>query len=295
MTLSMTGYGEAEAKAGKGSVRVEVRSYNSRFLDLKVSLPERLGRFEFDLSRLIRSRIQRGRVEVAVREGRAGLPAVVPKLDLELAKKYAAQLRRLGRLTGIGGKIELEDLLATSADIVRFVEDEQGSKVIWKAIEKATLRALAALYAERKREGRQMERSLLKGRVSIARSVKRIGQLSKRRPDEFRKRLERRISELSGGAGLQVDPQRLAQEVAMLAVKTDINEELSRLGSHLDGFRKTLTAEGPKGKKLDFILQEMSREINTVGAKVQQSEASEAVVSMKCEIEKLREQVANVE
>jgi uncharacterized protein (TIGR00255 family) len=290
----MTGFGIGDAPLGAGRVVVEARTVNGRYLDVKVRTPRELSEYTGTVELETRKLLARGRCEVTVRTEGSVLAA--PVLDKERAR---AGYRML---------LELRDELSKDAEVpfsmLSIVPDlfrsplERDFDSVGSAIVRAAHLAFAALDAMRTAEGEKLALEL-GGRVVRARAV--VAELARSAPSavqaaghRLRERVARLLSDPSSGAGAP-DSVRLEQEIAILADRADITEELARLAIHLERMVQYLAGEGPTGRRLDFLLQEMSREINTVGAKSQDVAIAHAVVEMKAEIERMREQVQNVE
>jgi uncharacterized protein (TIGR00255 family) len=288
---SMTGYGAASAPIRSGRVTVEVRSVNQRFLDVRVSAPREYGSWEESCREIVRQHVARGRVELFV--GRVAPPSARWRVVLNVAgaRDHAAAWRRLTRELGLRGA--LEPALFRTPEIFQTVEIPGDVRGELPAATRALRRALTRLDAARRREGTHLAHDM-RGRVARLAAI--AGTLRRRTagaPAALQARLVERMRALLDGA--PVDPARIAQEAAHLAERTDVTEELVRLGSHLAALRDLLGTGGPIGKQIEFLLQEVHREINTVGSKVQSLEVTRLVVEAKGEVERLREQVQNVE
>lgn len=289
---SMTGFGTAAADTAWGRINVELRSLNHRFTEVLVRLPRDLAPLEDRVRALVQRGIQRGRVEVTVsRENQGGRSRAV-RADLALAREYQAATRQLKRALRLRGEVTLQHVLAFP-EVVRLEETREDAETLWADLEKVVGAALDGLLRMRTEEGGRLaadtrERldrvEALQGQV-LGRSQQVVG--------EYTVRLRQRLAELLGEVPL--DEARLAAELALFAERSDITEELTRLGSHLIQFRETMTGEGAVGRKLEFLLQEMGRETNTIGAKANDLEISRAVIAIKSELESLREQVQNIE
>jgi uncharacterized protein (TIGR00255 family) len=288
----MTGFGAAEAATPAGRYAVEVRSLNHRFCEIVVRIPRDLAPLEDRVRALVQDRVLRGRVEVAImRENYSKRPRTV-KTDLELAQAYVSALNDLKRALSISGSLDLSVLLSLP-EIVRVEEEKEDLEAAWPAIAEGVGAALDRLVAMRESEGAQLA-------ADIHRRIDRLeglmDEIAGRAPqvvEEYRDRLARRIAELA--PGVAVDPGRLATEVAVFAERSDISEEITRFRSHLRQFRSTLGAPGAVGRTLDFIVQELGREINTIGSKANDLEIAQRVIAVKGELESLREQIQNLE
>jgi len=286
----MTGFGLGEAALGEGRLCAEVRSLNHRFLELRVRLPLEIADQTFFVEHLCRERPGSGRSDVSVRTDGPVLPA--PQLDLERARAAYSMLQRLRDELAPGSELPLS-LLAGFPGLM------SGSGVgdpepLRAALAGGISAALESLDEMRDAEGARLALELSE-RLETARGL--LRSLARQGPDIVQaqeNRLRQRLARLLGGVDA-VEPARLALEVAILVDRCDTTEELVRLESHFDQFEGLLRAPGPSGRKLDFLLQEMGRETNTIGAKCQDAGSSHLVIALKSEMERLREQVQNIE
>jgi uncharacterized protein (TIGR00255 family) len=288
----MTAFGRGEAEGDGFRFTVEVRSVNHRFCDIQVKLPRRYSHFEEEIRKRVASSFSRGRIEVTVIADEALEKAEHLAVDLELTKTYVRLLRSLQEELGLGGDLHLEALL-TFRDIFTVREDETTHERAWAVLAEALNGAVTACLRMRAEEGAAIA-------VDFSQRLRHLGELvsevEARAPfvtQEARDRIRERIQVLLGE--VPVDEARLAQEAAILADKSDITEEVVRLRSHLQQFRDQFQAEGPRGRQLEFLLQEIHREINTVGSKANDLAIAQQVIQAKAELERLREQVQNVE
>jgi uncharacterized protein (TIGR00255 family) len=287
----MTGFGLGEVPLGSGKLEVEIRGVNHRFLDVRVRVPRELGDMTGFVEQMSRERLTRGRYEVAMRV--EGTALTLPVLDRDRARAAYRALCELRDEVAPGSEVPLS-ILASIPDL--FVSSaERETERVREATRAAFDSALLALDAMRVREGMAL-------REDLARRLARIRQIAsdifKRSPDvleSHRKRLRDRAERLRCAVEMDVDTPRLEQEIAMFAERSDISEELTRLESHSSQFSDLIDGEEAMGRRLDFLLQEMSREANTVGAKSPDAAISHAIVEVKAEIERMREQVQNVE
>lgn len=294
---SMTGYAQAVADQDGWALRLSVRSVNHRFLDLHVRLPEGYEAIEPKIRQIIRNHIRRGHVDVTLRIDAAGSAAV--QVNHEMAEAYARAAQDLARKFGANALPDFIAILRLPGVIAGpgITKGEDLSRVHLHAI--ACLdEALGRLDEMRAAEGHALAGEMRNRLSLIAEHAQLIESLGERLRPTFAKRLDQRLKELLGGASL--DPARLAQEAALLAERSDISEEVARLRSHLQQFEKLLSAPGETGKKLDFLLQEMQREANTMlsktpGVDADGLEITEIALEVKAEIERLREQIQNVE
>jgi len=291
MIRSMTGFGAGKGSSGDEEIVVEIRSVNHKYCEVKARLPRELGALEVEIARVVKERLARGGVEVTARRaGNHG--AVAPRVDVHLAEAYARAFAEIQARLALPGTVALADVLAADG-VLRLEEREVDVDAARVAILRGLERAVEALLAMREREGAALAKDLSSRLDQIEGIVARVQTLVPRSVEHHRARLEERIAELA--RGIPLDPARLAQEVALFADRTDVTEEITRLGSHVAQVRALLAGGEPAGRKLDFIVQEMHREANTIGSKSQSAEVVGEVVSLKAEIERMREQVQNVE
>jgi uncharacterized protein (TIGR00255 family) len=287
----MTGFGVGSAPSLGGKVVVEIRTVNHKYCDIKARLPREFNALESRILGRLRARIARGHVELTVRweEVPAGRNEV--RIDLPLAKAYASAYERLRQELGLAGGIDLP--LLAAHNVVSVEESPSAPDELWPGLSAALDAALDACVAMREAEGRALAAELL-GRCDRLRQLRaQAAAVAPRAVEEAEARLRERLAELPPGT--QVDPVRVAQELVFWAERCDINEELERIDSHLVQVRDTAGQEDAIGRKLDFLCQELHREINTAGSKSQGVELTRLVVELKTELEKLREQVQNVE
>jgi uncharacterized protein (TIGR00255 family) len=294
MIKSMTGYGMAEQDLPVGKVSVEVRSLNHKYLDISLRLPRGLFTLEPKVRDLVKKAISRGRVDLTMRIDPAG--AAVPRYRLEadtnLAEEYIHVLDALKEKFGLKGEVTLDHIAATR-EIIPFVEVKEDTERYGEGLASVIDAALTALDATRRKEGEVLAQDL---QARVAEVRRRTQEIRDRAPivvDAYRERLRERVRALLEGS--EFDERRFHQEVAYFAERSDISEELIRMESHLYQFDAKLKDEGPAGRGLDFILQEMFREANTIGAKATDVDISHTVIALKSELEKMREQVQNIE
>jgi uncharacterized protein (TIGR00255 family) len=273
-----------------------VRSVNHRYLDTRVRLPRLLGAFEADVRARVQERLGRGKVDLAVSAPGNGAPGPRLEIDLEAARAYLRAAVSLGRDEGVAGELQVAALLALPG-VARFAEPELPGEATGRALLAAVDAALDALDGMRAAEGAAIERDLL-GRLSaVAHLAGSVGARAGEVQAAVRERLRRRAEQLRGETGL-LDEARLHQEIVLAADRLDVTEEVVRLESHVEQFRR-IVREGdagkPVGRRLDFLLQEFSREANTIGSKGSDAGIAHEIVELKAEIERLREQVQNVE
>jgi uncharacterized protein (TIGR00255 family) len=298
--LSMTGFAHARAQLHGWSVRINVKSVNHRFLDLKMRLPEGFDAYDLRLRQIVRDRIHRGHVEVTVNAEPSVATPVQLNKDLVSGYLKAAEELRLQTRAGTGvdvvGLLRLPGVIAGLNGVVPDSEEDQ--KLLGQALDRCLLDALTKLDEMRRAEGKHLVEDLRARLQRIGEDAEKVKALAATLRPAFARRLENRLRELLGGTG--IEPARLAQEAALLAERSDISEELDRLRSHVQQFSKLLDSAGEIGKKLDFLLQEMHREANTLLSKTPGVESEALAITglaleIKAEIEKLREQVQNIE
>ena len=288
----MTGFGAGSGEAGGEAVSVELRAVNSKFCEVKPRLPRELSALEPELVKSIKGRVARGAIDVFVRREATGGRAGSPRADLALAAAYAKVLREMKDSLGLSGEPSVQDLAAMEG-VISLGETAPDPEAAASALQQALAQAIEALDAMRRREGEALARDLSARLDTIEKGAGEVSRLAPLQVDAVRERLSARIAELSRGVPL--DPARLAQEVALFADRTDVAEELTRLASHLAQARGLIRSEAPAGRKLEFLVQELNREINTIGSKSQQAGIAATVVELKAELERVREQVQNVE
>ena len=287
----MTGFGVGDAPLGDGRVTVELRALNHRFLDVRVRLPEELLDQSFFMEQLARESLARGRFDVGVRLEGAALPPPVFSIDRARALyRGLCQLRdelAPGTELPITALTGMPDLVTTPR-----TADAAGAQQALRAAFESALRRLDEM---RIREGEALSRELCTRLAAARRLRTTISTRGGEMLEGYRTRLRERLDRLLSETGVQVDPGRLEAEIVILADRSDVIEELVRLDSHFDQFERLLGEDGPVGRRLDFLLQEIGRESNTIGAKSQDAPIAHLVVEMKAELERIREQVQNVE
>ena len=294
MIRSMTGFGAAEGRVGNARVSVELRTVNHRFFNPSIKLPGAFTRWEGEVREALRQRIARGHVAVGVRVERD--VAAAPLVDEARFAAWVEQLRDLQRRHGLAGDVDvatvlrMPDVFASQGSDGS--EEQAGTAGELVAVVEAAAGALGAMRAA---EGHRLAQFLLDRVAVVEEALRRIAERAPVRIVEQRDRLRQAVKELTDGVG--VDEQRIAQEIAILADRLDVSEEIDRFGTHIAAFRAQLRSEGgePVGKRLGFILQEMLREANTTGSKANDAAMLADVVLIKEELERIREQVENLE
>jgi uncharacterized protein (TIGR00255 family) len=291
---SMTGYGRGECSQDGFKVTVELSSVNRKQSEISVTLPREMELLEAPIRDQINRCVARGRLTVRVSlHAGASLTAARMHLNVPLAKAYARELSRLSRQLGLPGPVTL-DHLARAPGVFQTDEELAVEEDFWPAVDKALRKALDGLLRMREREGEHLAQDLSKRVVVMRKATAKIQQRAPKVAERYREQLIERIK----SAGLQapsLEDERLIKEVVYFADRSDIAEELTRLQSHFQQFEDGRTSKEPVGRMLDFLAQEMNREINTIGSKANDSLISREVVTLKAELERFREQVQNVE
>ncbi|HAI21791.1 MAG TPA: YicC family protein [Clostridiales bacterium UBA8153] len=291
MLHSMTGYGCGAAEIPGGRVTVELRSLNHRYGEVVIRLPRELSPLEDRVRALVKSRVHRGRVEVFLKLDLTMSGRCV-RVDRPLILSYYQALKELQELLQLPDPPGLGELLAVPA-LVSVCEQDIDLEGIWPGVESAVGQGLGALCAMRQREGAVLCAELAKRFDDIAGLVQEAAGLASTVVEHYRQKLQQRLEAWLGG--LALDEQRLAMEVALLADRSSIAEELTRIGSHLDQCRIALESPEPVGRRLEFLAQELHREVNTIASKSADVTLSRLVVELKSEVEKVREEVQNVQ
>lgn len=292
MIKSMTGYGRVETSGEDRNIVVEIKSVNHRFLEISLRMPQSLFPLEQEFKKKIGEKVKRGRIEIFIRLEAGNTNAQETIINLEIARNYFAALQRLKDEFGLKEEIGLKTLVGFR-DIFSQPAETEISPEVLKQIAAALEEALDMLVRMRQEEGLAIYRDMEQRLDSIRCILDAINVRSPQVIIEYQKRLTERIKELT--AGLALEESRLAQEVAILADKSDITEEIVRMHSHIGQFVALLQSAEAEGKKIDFLLQEMNREINTIGSKSNDSEIARQVISAKSELSRLREQAQNIE
>lgn len=292
MLKSMTGYGRNEAIVGAKKITIEIKSVNHRFSDYSIKVPRQYGFLEERLRHKISEKVARGKIDVYVNIESCGEADKVITVNTELAKNYLTELREMAR------ELEIEDDITVSklmmfGDIFNAEPKRDDEEELWDAVSNTADGAIDAFIAMREREGSRIETDL-RARIDYMRSLSE--KIDKRAPqiiEEYKERLYTKINELLEDH--DIDDARVLTEVGIFADKVAINEELVRLSSHYEEFKTIIESGEPAGRRLDFLIQEINREVNTVGSKASDLKTAKLVVTLKGEIEKLREQIQNIE
>ena len=293
MITSMTGFGRGESSSTGFSVTVEIKTLNSRYLDISVRTPQSLHDKELVLKEIIQTKLSRGKVSLNVNVEKTASKQTDIKLNRELVEGYKDILNQLKEAAGITEPIELSDILQFNNVFETKKEDPKDIEIIWECTIKALTNALENLNKMRKKEGTELKTDLVNQINGIADMLETVNGLSEQRAPEVRERLHTRIKKMVSEDIF--DPERMEMEVALLVDKMDINEEVIRLQSHLKFFIEALETGEPVGRKLNFLCQEMNRELNTIGSKANDSKVAHHIVFGKEKLEQIREQVQNIE
>ena len=292
MLKSMTGYGKGEAASERGCFTVEIRAVNHRYGEVSVRMPRSFLSLELLVKKLVGTVLKRGKIDIFVQWEEVSGTDLLPQADETMAIGYASMFKILSGKLGLSADVPLS-LIISQKGVLRdrrstIDEDEYQSQLLT-----AVQAAVNAIDDMRKVEGEALSNDLLARRKQVADWAAEIGLKAPLVVTEFKHKLKARLEQLM--EGIEVDSVRLVQEVALMADRSDVTEELVRLASHFSQFDQTLKIDEPVGRKLDFLMQEMNREINTIGSKSSDAEITSLVIQIKAEMEKMREQVQNVE
>ncbi|HWP49815.1 MAG TPA: YicC/YloC family endoribonuclease [Candidatus Limnocylindrales bacterium] len=293
MLKSMTGYGSVNLQQGNRTYILEVKSVNHRYCDVNVKVPSQYGFLENEIKKFIKERFSRGRFDVYLDIDELEGNSRKISFDHALAARYLKELKELGTELGIETPIDLFSLIKLP-EVIKIEKEPEDQEEIIQSVQKTLELALAQLEEMRKKEGELLRQEILTILNRIQAATLRISQRAPLIPVEYKKNLQERVRNLLENT-LEVDEARLLQEVVIFAERMDITEELARLNSHLTQFYKLTESEEPVGKRLDFLIQEMNREVNTIGSKANDALVSQEVVEIKTEMERMREQVQNIE
>jgi uncharacterized protein (TIGR00255 family) len=292
MLKSMTGYGRAEGETALGKVVVETRSVNHRYCDINIKLPKRLASFETRVKDLIRSQVSRGRIDVSLKVNGMEGEKVQLSVDLLLAQQYYQVLQALREKLKLQDEITLA-LLAGAKDLITAKEEVGDVEPYWQEMVPILNRSFKEMDEMKRAEGEVLSKDLQLRLEKVHQQLEEIKHCFPSCLEAYQIRLRERIRSFLGN--IEVDSNRFQQEVALWAERTDITEEIVRTESHLAQFGFLLRGEEPMGRKMDFLLQEIHREVNTISAKANNAPISQRVVEIKSELEKIREQVQNIE
>lgn len=291
MIKSMTGYGKETYIVGKKEYEVEIKSVNHRYLDVSIRIPRIISYLEENVRQAVASKIKRGKIDVFISFTDNSEDAKTIKINEELASSYIRELKSLAQKEGILDNIEVTDV-AKFPDVLSIQNNEEDETIETELLLTVS-NALDKLIQMREVEGEKIAQDLEARRSGIKEKVRKISKTSTGLIEEYVVKLEGRIKELLKNQ--EIDESRLAQEVVIYADKCSIEEEVTRLDSHLNQFKNLLISNEAIGKKLDFLIQEMNRETNTIGSKANNLEITEGVIDIKTELENMREQIQNIE
>ncbi len=293
MIRSMTGFGRGESSDDFRKFTVEIKSLNHRYIDMIIRMPKHLNYLEENIKKLIKSKVTRGRIEVYISLENIEETNLNVKANLPLARSYKDALESLRNELQINDQISLE-MLSKFPDILSVEKREDDEDEVWNCLERGFKDALDKMIDMRVLEGKELARDIKERGITVNTILEGIETRSPIIVSEYKDKLWNRIDELLGGK-YDIDESILANEVAIFADKSNINEEIVRLHSHIRQLIETLDSNESVGRKLDFLAQEMNREANTIGSKVGDIEITNMVVEIKSELEKIREQIQNIE
>lgn len=294
MIKSMTGFGRGEYNDGKRNISIEIKSVNHRYCDIQVRMPRRYSFAEEAIKKTVKEQISRGKIDIQMSVEYIAESDIKVELNRPLVTEYIENLKVLTDEYGVKGDITL-DLIAGMPEVLKQISDVENEDDVKASIIKATEIAATNLTKMREVEGEKLAKDLVGRADLIIEMVNEISEKAAALPSLYRDKLKARIDDLLGGT-VEISDDRLAQEVAIFADKADITEEITRLRSHMDQMKMIIAdSHNADGKKLDFLVQEMNREANTIGSKANDLGITEVMLKIKSEVEKIREQVQNVE
>jgi len=293
MIISITAFGRGETTENGITATVEIKSLNSRYLDVSTRLPQRLQDRELEAKELVQEYVNRGKINITVNVSEADSAGLSIAVDTNKVVGYSQIIKELKEAAGIDEPITIRDITQFNDVFINKEEDEEILEEKWKVAEKALQEALRSLLKMRTQEGNQLKNDLIDRIDFIDENIEIITNETNGRADETREKLLERINNLIDED--KIDPERLEMEVAILVDKMDVTEEIVRLRSHLKFFKEAVEQPEPAGRQLNFLTQEINRELNTIGSKANNSEIAQYVVKCKEALEQIREQVQNVE
>ena len=291
MIYSMTGYGKGSSSKNKTSSEIEIKSVNSRFFEISLKLPSILASFDYEIREIIKSKLQRGKLNVIIHFRKDGIENGFLEVDIKKLSRELALLKKIKKAAGINEEIKLEHLLGNKEIFTS--QELELSKSEFELVKSALYKAIDKLISMKKKEGTELSKDLASRIEKIAGRVAEIEKDYKQSVSDYYNKLKQRISELMNN--VEVNEDRLNLELSLIADRADITEECVRLKSHLKLFKDSLRNESDPGKKLNFICQEMNREANTISSKSISTSIIHSSVYIKEEIEKIREQIQNIE
>jgi uncharacterized protein (TIGR00255 family) len=293
--LSMTGFGRGESNSGGRAWTVELRTVNHRYSDISIKLPRRYFVLEEKIKKEVANYHSRGRVDIFITVVDDEIETTRLKADLGLAREYYNSLKLIGEDLSLTGEPDLTTI-TSFRDVITSVDDEVGPEIVeqfWPEARKAVIAALEECLAMRQNEGQSLQQDLQSRMEIFEQTVedieKSLPQIIEQRQKSLKERLDNLLS------GVDIDPMRLAQEVAIMVDKSDVSEEIVRLRSHISQFIHFMDLDEPVGRRLDFLIQEFLREVNTIASKINNADTAHLIVKLKNELEKMREQVQNIE
>ena len=293
MIRSMTSFGRSNSAEGKKRVfTVEMKSVNSRYLDVNIRMPKSIISLEEEIRKMISNSLNRGKVDVFINIKNYNEGAGVPKVDINLAQGYLQCLKEIEEKLNIKNDISVMQI-ARFPEVITMIEEEDKIDEIWEELKPLISSSLDMMINMREVEGEKLKEDILIKINQIEDLVSKVEEFADSIPKVFKQKLEERLKDLLGN--VEVDENRIATEVCILADKATVDEEIIRLNSHINQVRETLKLNEPIGRKLDFIVQEMNRETNTIGSKSSDIKMTNIVIDIKNILEKIREQVQNIE
>mgnify|MGYP002421716313 FL=1 len=289
----MTSFGRSSSEEGEKRVfTVEMKSVNSRYLDINIRMPKTLISLEEEIRKMISNSLNRGKVDVFINLKNYNDGSGIPKVDINLAQGYLECLKEIETKLGVKNDVSVMQI-ARFPEVITVVEEEDKIEEVWKELKPLISDSLEMMVSMREVEGNKLKEDILSKVSVIEELVSKVEEFADTIPKAFKVKLEERVKELLGN--VDIDESRIAMEVCMLADKATVDEEIIRLRSHINQVRETLNLNDPIGRKLDFIVQEMNRETNTIGSKSSDIQMTNIVIDIKNILEKIREQVQNIE
>lgn len=294
MAISMTGFGRGENKTEGYYFTVETKTINHRYLDLNIKTPRRISFLEEKIRSFAKDYVKRGRLDMYIKMDLLGKSDTKLYLDIELAKNYLEVLRDIRKNLLVEDDISVMNI-AKFPEVVRMAEKEEDEDALWEALKPALESSLKNLVEMRTIEGNKLQADINERCDLLLNYLEKVEAISDRVPTEYRNKLQARIDEVLKDSGLLADESKILQEVAFFVDRSNITEEIVRFKSHVGQLRNTLGEKETTGRKIDFLIQEMNREVNTIGSKSSDLEITRIVVDLKSELEKIREQIQNIE
>ena len=293
---SMTGFGKGSGEGAVGTVNAEIKAVNSRFLEINIRSDHFSGVLEEAARQAIKESVHRGKLNVSLSfTPAAGGEAVEVSLNEPLLDAYISALSTVGKRKKVKGRIGISDLLSMPESFLSVQKKNISDEDMLPLVREAVTEAIGSLSAMREREGNNLKVDLKKRLAFLREKLAFLISRQDLETKAYEERLRLRMTKLLGAMGVELDETRLLEEVAIYSEKTDYTEEVVRFGSHLDQFEQMLDSSEPVGRKLDFLLQEINREVNTTASKASDTEVIDCVITIKTELEKIREQVQNIE